>query len=133
MKLKLNANVIVTNSKGQLLVVKLGRGQFKGGLCIPGGGVEPGELSLDTARREVLEETGIEISDVRPFGFCELLDAKNDDQRVVLLFEAKGEGTPVKKEHDTPHWIDLEEAQRVSIPFTREALRPGKKRRAILC
>ncbi len=46
MDLRLNANAIVTNSNGQLLVIKLANGTFAVGICIPGGGVEAGEISL---------------------------------------------------------------------------------------
>ncbi|MFW0182479.1 NUDIX hydrolase [Rothia sp. CCM 9417] len=34
---------------------------FKPGLTLPGGGMEPGEQPADTARREVLEETGFTV------------------------------------------------------------------------
>lgn len=49
-------------AEGQLLVVRL-RDPVSGVEAIypPGGGVEPGEAPVETARRETLEETGLEV------------------------------------------------------------------------
>lgn len=127
MRLRSNANVIVTNSKGELLVVELKRGPYAGGICIPGGGIEPGESSSDTAMREVREEANIEIRDVKPFGFCELFNKDAGQHRIVLLLEAKAEGTPHTEEETKAYWLDIEEAERRAIEFTREALRIWKE------
>ena len=50
----------VCHAEGHLLIVRL-RDPVTGVVAPfpPGGGVEPGELSVETARRETLEETGL--------------------------------------------------------------------------
>ncbi|ALC91795.1 DNA mismatch repair protein MutT [Bacillus sp. FJAT-18017] len=52
--------VAVFNEKGELLLQKRHDGQWG----VPGGLMELGESAEDTARREVAEETGLEIGDL---------------------------------------------------------------------
>ena len=58
------ADAVVFNHCGEILLIK----RSDNGLCaLAGGFVEPGEAALDTARRETLEETGIDLSGVEPY------------------------------------------------------------------
>ena len=57
--------VIIENSKGEIL---LQQRQDNGKWGIPGGAMEIGEKYVDTAKREVFEEVGIEIEDLCLFG-----------------------------------------------------------------
>jgi 8-oxo-dGTP diphosphatase len=53
--------VLFTIDEGALQVVLIERGEAPSGLALPGGFLKPGEDLLDCARRELLEETGIEL------------------------------------------------------------------------
>lgn len=124
MNFRTNANAIVTNSEGKILLIKLKSGPFAGGLCIPGGGIEPGEMGEAAARREVLEETGITLSEkITPIGFCELTDKASQNHRVVLIFHTTAEGIPSDTEEGIAGWFNIDDAKKSSIAFTREALR----------
>lgn len=57
--------VLVENDKGQLL---LQRRSDTGEWCVPGGALEPGETYIEAAKRELKEETGILVSDLKLFG-----------------------------------------------------------------
>lgn len=55
---------------------------------VPGGGIEEGETSKDAARREVREETGLEISVGRLIWHMEQITA-DGEQRFVNYFEGE--------------------------------------------
>jgi ADP-ribose pyrophosphatase YjhB (NUDIX family) len=53
--------------RGRILMAQRGKPPLKGWWSLPGGALELGELLEDAVRREVLEETGLEIAPVRLF------------------------------------------------------------------
>ncbi len=60
--MKLAVSVLVRRADGKFLVIERARGTFAEGYWTPvTGRVEPGEAPSAAARREVLEETGLEV------------------------------------------------------------------------
>lgn len=53
--------------RGRILMARRGKAPLKGWWSLPGGAVELGESLEDAVRREVLEETGLEVEPVRLF------------------------------------------------------------------
>lgn len=53
-----------------------------------GGGVEPGEAYLEAARRELQEETGLAVPDLRPFGRFPVFHHQTGGQDEFELFYA---------------------------------------------
>ena len=64
---------IVQNESGEYLICKMpkGRGVFPDQWGLPGGGIEEGEMMEAALRRELKEELGIEISDIKPLFFTD--------------------------------------------------------------
>jgi len=78
---------IVVNGKGEVLLLDhLLRPAS--GWGIPGGFLEYGEQADEAVRREIREECGIEISDIR------LYRVRTLKRHIEIIFTAKGEGEP---------------------------------------
>ena len=123
MEQRINANAIITNSQNEILFIKLKKGPYSGSLCIPGGGINPGELSHETIKREIKEETGIELDeDILPFGFCELINNKINKHRIVLLLHSTADGNPKETEEGISKWMKYEDVKQELIPFARESI-----------
>jgi 8-oxo-dGTP diphosphatase len=63
---------IVHDDSHRLLMVRRGNPPSAGRWSLPGGRVEPGETDADAVRREVAEETGLEVVVGRHVGTVEL-------------------------------------------------------------
>lgn len=108
---------LVTNNDGKILLVN---SPWRG-WEYPGGLIEPGETFQDALRREVREESGVEIRITGFVGVC-----KNIERDVVNIdFIAEyvsGELTP-SDESTEVIWATPEEAFRlITFPLTRKRL-----------
>jgi mutator protein MutT len=132
MELRLNANAIITNNDNKILIIKLKKGPFKGKFCIPGGGIEPGETFKDAIKREIFEETGINLNnEINHIGFCEIINYEIKSHRVVIILHAKSNDLPVPSEEGEAEWVDICELENMSDdinPFTKEALKIWKEK-----
>ena len=66
--------VLIENEKGQVLLQKR---SDTGEWCVPGGALEPGETYIEAASRELFEEVGVKVSDLKLFGLY-----SGDDRRI---------------------------------------------------
>ena len=93
----------------EVVVTKYKKGNKKEGYYdIPGGKIEEGETPKQTAIREMKEETGIEIQNLKYKGIMtiEYLDR-------MFIFDTfiskEYEGEPQEFEKNTSEWIDIDE------------------------
>lgn len=57
--IRYTADVVVTTTDGYVLLIERGWDPFKGQWALPGGHVDPGEMSRDAAVRELAEEASV--------------------------------------------------------------------------
>ena len=92
---------------------------------LPGGKLEPGESAAEAAVREVAEEVGLHITDIRPLGHY-LADAANEPGWLVdsTVFTADLSGDPVAAgEIAELRWLDPQDAAGLAGPDIAPLLR----------
>jgi 8-oxo-dGTP diphosphatase len=73
---------VIMQKGSKVLMIKRKKAPFEGGLALPGGFVEEGETAEDAARREVMEETSLEIEPIEILGVYS--DPARDPRRHTL-------------------------------------------------
>jgi 8-oxo-dGTP pyrophosphatase MutT (NUDIX family) len=84
---------------------------------IPEGGVPAGETAIDGARRELLEETGVEASEWRELARVHLSNSVSDELAVLFLATGLTEGvaTPDVTEELELRWVPFADALEMSL------------------
>jgi 8-oxo-dGTP diphosphatase len=106
--------VLFTRSQNLTYVLLIERAwnPHKGKLALPGGHVDPGETALEAARREGMEETGVDLADV-PLSLVGVYDQPGRDARgryVTVAYTAFVPGMPVATAGDDAAeaaWVPL--------------------------
>jgi dihydroneopterin triphosphate diphosphatase len=102
-----------TGDETRILLIRRGRGAFAGAWTIVMGGVEPGERATQTARREVLEESGLAVAALYTAGELDTFyDPVKDRIVVVPFFVARVSAGEVRTDaaHDAYRWVRFDEA-----------------------
>jgi 8-oxo-dGTP pyrophosphatase MutT (NUDIX family) len=106
------AGILVLDERDRVLLV----GQHRYALDrysweIPEGGVPDGESSLDGARRELLEETGVSAADWREIARAHLSNSVSDELAVIYLATGltAGEASPDGTEDLVLRWLAFDD------------------------
>ncbi len=107
---------VVLVEEGNLLLIQRGRQPGRGLWAVPGGKIRPGEPMREAARREMREETGLEVDVGEVVWVGEYIE---DDHHLVLIdfagVRTGGELTP-GDDADDARWVPLEAA--LDYPLT---------------
>jgi len=108
------ASVLVRNGDRYLFIRqnKPG-GAYPDTLHIPGGGLEPGETPIEAAIREIKEEVGLDIINVKPVDFdWDTVPYKGEDTVLIFLrFSAESESLRAVPSSDAQEivWVRRED------------------------
>ncbi|MBM6616016.1 8-oxo-dGTP diphosphatase [Desemzia sp. RIT804] len=110
---------MITDSETDLVLVQQRKKSWQG-LTFPGGKLEPKESILDSVVREVKEETGLQVSNLKLCGIKDWYEEENDFRYVVFLYQtADYQGELLEEtEEGTLKWMELDE-------LTEENCSPG--------
>ena len=95
---------VITNDRGQVLLLEHLLRPFSG-WGLPGGFMSAGEQPEETIRREILEETGIELGDLK------MIRIRTVRSHIEIMFSAVAIGEPEVKSREiiSLGWFDINE------------------------
>jgi nucleoside triphosphatase len=112
--------VFVFNPQGQLLLLRSHK--WPGAYVVPGGHVELGERLEEAARREVQEETGLEIHSLEFINFQEFIyDPAFWKRKHFIFFDfaARTEDTQVTLNDEAESHIWIDPLKALDLPLDR--------------
>lgn len=107
---------VITSGDGRVLLLRREAGDFLEGLWeLPSGGVDPGESLVGALKREVVEETGLDVTSVDGYlGHFDYQSKSGKRTRQFNFTAAVAEGDVQLTEHDAHEWADRSGQERVS-------------------
>lgn len=109
---------LIFNKDGQLLLLR-GK-KFKGHYVIPGGHIEIGETMEEALRREVREETGLEIKEYEIIGLQEALfpEAYPESRHFIYIdYYCRAQPGPVVLNEESQDYIWVEPEASLALPL----------------
>lgn len=110
---------------GKILLVRRGKEPYKDHWSLPGGGVQRGERIREAVKREVFEETGLEVEVGLVAGYREERVGQ-DDHCIVIAFHSRIVGGELRAGDDAAEaeFVDPSEAfSRRTTPGLQDVLR----------
>lgn len=130
--LQVGVKIFLRNNEGKYLLVKRSGEKYQhiaGMWDIPGGRIEPGTTLLENLKREVIEETQLEIAEEPVLIFAQDIMKEYEKHIVRLTYKGEASGTPIldTSEHTEFMWITLSEMKKQEglDPFVSEILEKG--------
>jgi nucleoside triphosphatase len=116
---------LIFNPENKIFLMKSHKWNDK--YVIPGGHVELGERLEETLKREIKEETGLDIFDIRFLCFQEFIfDPAFWKKRHFIFFDfaCKTNSANVRLDSEGQgfEWVSVEDALKLSEPYTRTAI-----------
>ena len=113
MELKVGVKILLKNKDGKYLIVRrspLKYPEVGPKWDIVGGRINAGETLIDNLRREVLEETGLEITDEPELIFAQDILKIEGKHTVRLTYTGHADGEVIlSDEHEEYKWVTMKE------------------------
>jgi len=123
---EVTVGALIVNNEGKIFLMKSHK--WHGKYVIPGGHVELGETVENALKREIKEETALDIYDIEFLGWQELVfdDTFWKKKHFVFLdFACRTDGTEVKLDSEGQEyvWISLKDASKLPVePYTKKTI-----------
>jgi len=117
---------VILNNKNEILLVKSHK--WNDNYVIPGGHIELGEKIEVALRREVKEETGLEIYGIKFLGLQQCIFDKDFEKKKHFIFidfvcKTNDEKVVLNEEHENFIWIKIDEISDLPLEdFTKKLL-----------
>lgn len=124
--------VLILNTEGRMFLTKSHK--WKNMYVLPGGHIELGERMIDTVEREVMEETGLKIFDIRFINFQEFIYDKNFWKKRHFLFfnfacKTKSKKVKLNDEAESFVWVYPKEALKMFVePYSIDIIKDFLKK-----
>lgn len=120
----LSTDVIVCSSDGKVLLIKRNIEPYKDCWALPGGHVGDDENSEMACKRELKEETGLELNEIYLVGIAE---EKNRDPRreytISIVYAGYTDGNPIGGDDASEaKWFSLDEITKLELAFDHNAI-----------
>ena len=122
---------VILNSENEVLICRSNKWNQK--YVIPGGHIEAGEGMEEALIREVKEETGLEIYDIKILGITESIYSESFQNQKHFIFvdficRSDSKQVVLNEEAQSYQWIDLCEIENYELEeYTANLLRELKK------
>jgi 8-oxo-dGTP pyrophosphatase MutT (NUDIX family) len=116
------AGILFTDGRSMLLLKRAGEGDHIGTWALPGGKGKEGETDIGNARREAMEETGL---DAIPGHRFDSLTKRDGRHRFTTYLYRVGKpfDVTISHEHSDYKWVPIDEVSKLDLhPKFRECL-----------
>ena len=111
-------NMVMVYDKNTNRAVVQQRVKYWKGITFPGGHVEKGESFIDSAKREVFEETGLKVDNLKLCGIIDWCHRKSGERYMVMLYKTDTYSGELigETEEGKVFWADIDEIPKMELP-----------------
>ena len=128
-RFSVTAGAIITDERGRVLLLKH-RFRPGSGWGIPGGYINKGEHAADALRRELREEAGLELQDVKLFAARTF--KRPQQVEIIFLCRAAGEPRQLNYEIEKAEWFEFADLPKLptdQLDLLNQVLHDGARTR----
>lgn len=123
-KTELTNMIMVFDKKNNKVLVQ-NRNKHPKGITFPGGHVEKGESFVEAAIREVKEETGLTVKNLKACGVIHWCNKETDDRYLAFLYKTCDfKGSIKHSDEGEVFWTDIEKLEMMDLSENFEQCLP---------